>query len=193
VKIRWALAWGVAAVTVALLASCESPEPGPSGDSSLLPDETDLAKAGYFEPEDTYEGPTVPDISGNWQGSYYFDSYGKSAADLNPLAKRSGTPITAVITFNETNHTYVIITTSLSGRAHQFEGRLDAGGNMRLIDPYDGETWTTHRRRATTNLVEINDLVLSSELGRSSSQGLRTVLLDEHEPKPQESSSYFAN
>jgi hypothetical protein len=136
-----------------------------------------------FTPEEEYTGPVVPDIGGEWKGYFYFDeSHG---------GNRWMTPITATVVLNSSNHTYVTVTTSKQGLAHYLAGRIDSTGYMRMIDPYDGETWTTYRRRATSNLVEINDMAFEGELGRGMGFGLFTVLLDRHLP-PEEPDSGFS-
>jgi len=179
-----------AVIIAALCASCEY-EGGEGGDLGLFGGQDGLV-SDYLEPEDRYEGPWVPDISGDWQGVYSFTDYGhKAAGERNPAAKMSGTPITAVIAFDPTNHTFVTVTTSLQGRAHYLTGRIDAAGNMRMVDAYDGELWTTHFRRAATNLVELNDFVLPGERGPESNLGMRTLFLDQHLPPPKEDISYF--
>ncbi|MBM4142134.1 MAG: hypothetical protein FJ225_00865 [Lentisphaerae bacterium] len=152
--------------------------------------------------EEEYDGPWVPDLSGQWKGSYYFLQYDKTAAgpdsapapaEAGKASKRGERDITAVIAFDEENHTRVTITTSLQGRAHFLYGNLDASGNMVLTDQYDGETWTTHRRRATPDLIEINDLVFEGGGHSGTALGLRTIRLDEHllAQQAEESVSYF--
>jgi len=141
----------------------------------------------YFE--EPYDGPHVPDISGDWTGSFFYYEYSSSKIPVQPGkgSRRGETSITATITLNETDHSYVTITTSREGRGHRFTGRIDAAGNMNMTDSYDGETWTTHKSRATTERVELNDIAWEDELQEGLGKGLLTILLDEHLPKPRES------
>jgi len=145
--------------------------------------------------EEEYDGPVVPDISGSWTGSYYFNEKGgKSAIDLSKGSRRGLRSITATVAQNEDNHANVTITTSNSGRGHHFYGTIDAIGNMRMIDSYDGETWTTFNRRATSQLIELNDLILSGEIKDGVGQGLMTVLLNRRvsdRREEEEEGSYF--
>jgi len=143
--------------------------------------------------EEEYDGPVVPNIAGNWRGSYYFyEQDDKGAIDLSKGSRRGLRAITATVVQNEDNHMYVSITTSKSGRGHHFYGTIDGMGNMRMVDSYDGETWTTFNRRATPQVIELNDLVLSGEIKDDVGQGLMTVLLNQRvTERREEESSYF--
>jgi hypothetical protein len=77
---------------------------------------------------------------------------------------------------NETDHTKVTLITSKDGRGHLFTGTIDATGWMELYDHDDGQEWTTHYRRATPGLVEIDDFLMDD----GKIEGLNTVLLNEH-------------
>lgn len=149
------------------------------------------ASGAYFEPK--YEGPIVPQIAGNWKGSFYLYEYDrdKNLADTAKGARRNLTSITAVVTQNEKDHALVTLVTSRSGRGHRLTGRIEPDGGMTMTDAYDGEIWTTHRRKATAQMVELNDFVYEEEAGVGPPRGLFTILLDEHLADTKEDSRYL--
>lgn len=107
------------------------------------------AAAGCTSSDDDPAPPVGPAVGGSWVG-HYFDRGGS----------RQDTPITATI---RQDGDAIMIRTSLVGVGANLTGTIDAAGDMRLTDAFDGEIWTTHYRPATTNFVQIADFLRQPE------------------------------
>jgi hypothetical protein len=77
----------------------------------------------------------------------------------------------------------VSIVTSRGGVARRLEGEIDSDGAMLLTDAFDGEIWSTYRRRATSTLIEVNDFLLVEELSDPTwGRSLVTLVLSRDPP-----------
>ncbi|NQT92362.1 MAG: hypothetical protein HQ559_06345 [Lentisphaerae bacterium] len=130
--------------------------------------------------EPPYAGPYAPDISGEWTGQYYLREIGRTTRHLQES-------LTATVYQNETNHTKVTVLTSKAGAGHSLRGSVDAQGKMYLFDDYDNEIWTTHYRFATTNQIELNDIIYEEEpVARDWGDLMATIKLTHRVPERQE-------
>ncbi|MBM4143570.1 MAG: hypothetical protein FJ225_08285 [Lentisphaerae bacterium] len=139
------LAAGLAAV-LALTAACEDPY--------------------EVDSRDSYSGPAVPDVAGEWKGCHYIRRGGRNVGQ---------TSVTATIFQNEADRTRVTVVTSLHGMGQFLSGTIDASGFMFLIDLFDGEDWTTHYRNATPDFIEIDDYLMVNNV----ITGVNVVYLNE--------------
>ena len=89
-------------------------------------------------------------IGGKWSGRY-----------VNPSQSMS---LSAEISQQGNS---VIISTTKSGVGHLLTGTITDGGNLRLTDSYDGETWTSYGP-VTANSIRIRDYLYDPELGSDS-------------------------
>lgn len=99
--------------------------------------------------------PVGPDIRGKWSGSFY-------SIRLDPPRRQ---PVTATI---QQDGDAVIIKTSRTGTGANLTGTIDAKGNMKLTDAFDGELWTTYYGPATATRVRILDFLYDDDLGGES-------------------------
>ena len=95
--------------------------------------------------------PVGPNLNGAWTGRFFVMNGG---GDDNEL-------VTATIGHNGDA---VAIRTSRTGIAANLTGTITPDGSLRLTDAFDGETWTSYFRKATSNRVEIADFVHPPEL-----------------------------
>ena len=101
------------------------------------------------------ERPIGPNLNGRWSGNYHV------IRTSDPRVH----PITASI-----RHTgsAVMIHTSLTGEGATFSGTIQPNGEMHMIDPFDGEIWTTYFVPATTGRVELCDFLYDESQGAQS-------------------------
>jgi hypothetical protein len=145
-----------------LAAACEDPFPPPA--------------------DEPYTGPQVPDVSGLWKGSFFLRRPDGQRTDV--------VPVTAQIILNESDHTQMTVVTSVNGRGHFLLGTIRTDGWVEIIDQYDGQTWTTHERWATPDLLELEDYVFGAGgMAGGDYKGMNIILLNEHvrEVKEQDS------
>jgi len=135
------------AVALAMAAACEDPY--------------------AIDSRDSYSGPPVPDIAGEWSGYHYVRRGGRNVGQA---------PVTATIFQNEADRTRVTVVTSLRGTGQFFSGTIDSDGYMWMIDAYDGEIWTTHYRKATSDLVEMDDYLMDDHVITA----VNVIYLDRH-------------
>jgi len=93
-------------------------------------------------------GSTSPylDIRGSWSGSFF-------RTDV-----LGSTPVNATI--SQDKDALSIRTDLPPGLANSFTGTITAGGDIRLTDGYDGETWTTYYGPATADFIKIADFIV---------------------------------
>lgn len=87
---------------------------------------------------------SYPHIDGQWSGTFFTENWPfPGRRHVSATITQSGDAIT--------------IDTSLNGIGSFLTGRIDANGGIVLTDAATGETWTTHRQRATESFIEIAD------------------------------------
>ena len=101
------------------------------------------------------EPPIGPNLNGNWVGIYHrIRTSDTRKQDVTAKIKHDGSA--------------VMIKTSLVGIGASLTGTIEPNGEMKMIDPFDGELWTTYFRAATTDRVEICDFLYDEDLGSDS-------------------------
>ena len=104
---------------------------------------------------DDADPPVGPNLNGRWTGRYY----SAQSSDTREF------PMTATIRHDGSA---IRIQTSLTGVGATLSGTIEPNGEMSLIDPYDGEIWTTYFEPASTERVRVADFLYDDDLGARS-------------------------
>lgn len=107
---------------------------GSSSDSNTVP-----------EPTTPVVGPSI--YGSNWVGFL----------DLKNTEAQGFQNVTAAVVQNGAAVQITTSSTLLYGRL--FNGKISGSGYMKMYDAVTGEDWTTHRRNATANSIELLDYV----------------------------------
>jgi hypothetical protein len=102
--------------------------------------------------------PVGPDLRGQWAG----------------VITQPGSPATSLTATIGQDGNAVTIHTSLQGIGAAFTGASTDDGCLSLTDGFDGETWTTFRRKTTPTRIQISDFTRAPVLGEPQ-PALRTI------------------
>ena len=100
----------------------------------------------------TVPEPTVPVVGPSIYGSNWV-----GFLDLKNTQAQGYQNVTATIIQNGSAVQITTSSTLLYGRL--FNGKINGSGYMKMYDSVTGEDWTTHRRNASTNQIELLDYV----------------------------------
>lgn len=100
----------------------------------------------------TVPEPTVPVVGPSIYGSNWV-----GFLDLKNTEAQGYQNVTASIVQNGSAVQITTSSTLLYGRL--FNGKINGSGYMKMYDSVTGEDWTTYRRNATTNQIELLDYV----------------------------------
>lgn len=107
---------------------------------------------GSSSDSDTVPEPTTPVVGPSIYGSNWV-----GYLDLKNTEAEGFQNVTAAVVQNGAAVQITTSSTLLYGRL--YNGRINSAGYMMMYDSVTGEDWTTHRRNATENTIELQDYV----------------------------------